>query len=126
MHAGYFYSVSGIVKYGSHAHNQHRHHEHRYNRRGGVWVLRIMNSAQVSAGGVAATELCPGLFDFIVHDLFSSIIKQMYFKCLKTRYVKARSEEACAHSQCAVSLQDDTLGSSGVSQEGCQEHFWAG
>ena len=67
-----------------------------------------MDSAQVSAGGVAETELCPGLFDFIVHDLFSSIIKQMYFKCWKIRYVKARSEEACAHSQCAVSLQDDT------------------
>lgn len=82
-----------------------------------------MNSAQVSAGGVAETELCPGLFDSIVHDLFSSIIKQMYFKCWKTRYVKAGSEEACAHSQCAVSLQDDTLGSSGVSQEGRQEHF---
>lgn len=85
-----------------------------------------MNSAQVSAGGVAATELCPGPFDFRVHDLFSSIIKQMYFKCLKTRYLKARSKEACAHSQCAVSLQDNTLGSSGVSQEGRQEHFWAG
>ena len=85
MHAGYFYSVLGIVKYGSHAHNQHRHYEHCYNRRGGVWVLRIMNSAQVSAGGVAATELCPGLFDFIVHDLFSSIIKQMYFKCFEDK-----------------------------------------